>query len=206
MRDRREIRDRRNRRVLAAALVASLVLHLGLLVVDPPVRFTGPGDDVVRQQIELLPPPPEQRPPTLEVPVAAAPIPPPAEPVVSGTPVAEEEEVQPAFVPHDVPPRLINPAAVQDYLEAFYPPELRAVGIAGRVDLLLFVDSKGDVERLRLRSSSGSRAFDELARSAARLMRFRPAISGDRTVGVWVAQPLTFRTVPAGSTAELASR
>ena len=205
MGDRRETRDRRGRRVLLASLVASVVLHLVLAVADPPMRFPG-AEDVALERIELMPPPPEERPPALEVPEASAPIPPPARPVVSSSPVVEEEPPQPAFVPHDVPPRLLNPAAVQEYLQAFYPPELRAVGIAGSVDLLLFVDAKGDVEHLRLRSSSGNRAFDELARSAAGLMRFRPAISGERTVGVWVAQPLTFRTVPAGSAAELASR
>ena len=203
MGDRRETRDRTGRRVLLASIVASLLLHLVLAVADPPLRLPG-AENVAVERIELLPPP-EERPPALEIPAASAPIPPPARPVVSVSPVVEEESAQPAFVPHDVPPRLLNPAAVQEYLQAFYPPELRAVGIAGSVDLLLFVDAKGDVAHLRLRSSSGSRSFDELARSAAGLMRFRPAISGERTVGVWVAQPLTFRTVPAGS-AELASR
>lgn len=199
-------RDRTGRRVLVASLGASIVLHLALLVVDPPLPFPRADGPVTSDRLELLPAPKDQ-PPVVQVPEAAAPIPPPAEPVAAAPPEPPvEKAAPPPFIAHDVPPRLINPDDVRDYLQAFYPPELRLAGIDGKVMLWLYVDRRGDVTKLRVRDSSGTRAFDQLAQSAARLMRFRPALSGDRTVGVWVAQPLRFRIVQPGTSAELATR
>lgn len=204
----RDPRDRSARRVLLASLAASALLHLVVAVADPPLRLPGPGIDVAADRLELVAAPPEPQPPTLEIPMAAEPIPPPAEPVLAEADPADggDAEDSPRFVAHDVPPRLINASDVQQYLQAYYPPELRAAGVAGRVRLLLYVDERGNVTQMQLRDSSGSHAFDELAQSAAQLMRFRPAISGDQTVGVWVAQPLQFRTVAPGTAGELASR
>lgn len=200
-----DTRDRTGRRVLFASLGASLLVHLGVVVFDPPLPFPRADGPTASQELELLPAPDEQ-PPVVEVPAAAAPIPPPSEPVASAPSEPVEETTPPPFIPHDVPPRLINPGDVRDYLEAFYPPDLRLAGVDGRVMLWLYVDSRGNVTKLRLRDSSGTPSFDQLAQSAARIMRFRPAVSGDQTVGVWVAQPLQFQILPPGTQAELATR
>lgn len=198
-------RDRAARRVFLVALGISSALHLGVLSFDPSLRL---GRDELRSRaarLQVVAPPAEPRPPSVEVPDVTVRIPPPARPVVAQTPAAEERQ-GPHFVPHDVPPSLINPQEVRDYLAAYYPPELRVTGIEGNVVLWLFVNESGQVTRLQVKDSSGSPAFDALATSAAQLMRFRPALSSDRTVGVWVAQPLTFRLLASTAAEEVASR
>lgn len=198
-------RERAARRVFLVALGVSAALHLGVLALDPSL---GPGSDELSSRharLQVVAPPAEPRPPSVEVPDVAVRIPPPARPVVSKAPAAEERP-GPHFVPHDVPPKLINAEEVRDYLAAYYPPELRATGIEGNVVLWLFVNESGQVTRLQVKDSSGSPAFDALARSAAQLMRFRPALSSERTVGVWVAQPLTFRLLASTAAEEVASR
>lgn len=198
-------RNRDSRRVLLAALGLSALLHLGVLALNPPVAI-GTGEVGLQStRLQVVEPAQEVRPPAVEVPEVAVRIPPPARPVVSGTPTPETEE-GPRFIPHDVPPKLINAQEVRDYLAAYYPPELRATGIEGNVMLWLYVNESGEVTKLRVGDTSGSSAFDALAESAARLMRFRPALSADRTVGVWVAQPLTFRLLDAAADEEIASR
>lgn len=198
-------RDRSARRILVASLGASILLHLTVVALDPPLPFPRADGRQTADRLELLPAL-EEQPPVVEVPEAAAPIPPPAQPVAAAPAEPVEETSPPPFIPHDVPPRLINPGDVRDFLEAFYPPELRLAGVDGRVMLWLYVDRRGNVTKLRVRDSSGTEGFDQLAQSAARIMRFRPAVSGDRTVGVWVAQPLQFQIVQPGTAAELATR
>lgn len=172
-------------KVLAAGLLASVALH-GVLFLLPPLRTDVPAHLERRPVLEVLPPP-EEPPPEVAVPDAPEAIPQPAEPVVVEGPVAVGEGEQPVFVPHDVPPRLINPDEVQDYLEVFYPVALRAANIEGAVHLWLFVDEQGEATKLQVRTSSGSRSFDQLARSAAPFMRFRPALNQGNSIGVWVS-------------------
>ena len=172
-------------KVLGAGLVVSLALHAVLFVL-PPLQTDVPSHLQPRPVLELVPPP-EEPPPEVSVPDAPAALPQPAEPVVVEAPVAAGEEEEPTFIPHDVPPRLLNPSEVQDYLKVFYPVALRAASIEGSVHLWIFVNEQGDAERLQVRSSSGSPAFDQLAQSAAPFMRFRPALNQGTSVGVWVS-------------------
>lgn len=177
---------------MLVGMAASLALHLALVLANPRIPFPGPSaaTSPMRVQVSAVP---EEQPPVLEVPAPAAPIPPPARPVVERVAEGPEEPDVPRYIPHDVPPSLLNAAFVSRYLEMFYPPGLRMAGIEGRVLLWLYVERNGEVTKLRLQRSSGAHGLDDLARSAARIMRFRPALSRDRTVAVWVAQPLRFR-------------
>lgn len=190
--DRADVRDRDERRVLLASLIASLVLHLALVMANPRVPMPGPPAELVPRSLQVLPPP-EQRPPTVETPPRAVPIPPPSRPVLARSEQPSEGPESPRYIPHDVPPSLLNGTFVSEYLEVFYPPGLRLAGIEGRVLLWLYVERDGEVTKLRLQRSSGVSGLDDLAKSAARLMSFRPALTGDRTVAVWVSQPLEFR-------------
>lgn len=190
------LRSRRARRTLWAGLAVSFLVHLGVWALGPDVRFPTPDALRAESGIELLPAVEEPAPPVVEVPAAPEPIPRPAEPVADPSGGEEEAEKPPPFIPHDVRPRLTNASFIHDYLEAFYPPSLRSSGLEARVRLWLFVTREGSVDKVRVQSPSGLPAFDSLAVSAASVMEFRPALSGDQTVGVWVEQWITFQVEP----------
>lgn len=187
----------RGSRALWTALALSAAVHVAVWIAGPELRF--PTADALRAdtRVVLLPPMDDPAPPAVEIPPAPEPIERPAEPVApeegeGGTPVAEP----PPFIPHDVRPRLENAPFIREYLEAFYPPTLRTAGTEARVRLWLFVTREGTVDRARIQSTSGLPAFDSLAVAAAGVMDFRPALSGDQTVGVWVEQWISFRVEP----------
>lgn len=197
--------DRGEGRVLLVAMTASLAVHLTLFLINPRIPFPGPpaAASPMRVHDAALP---EEQPPAVEVPAPAVPIPPPSRPVVERVDDVPAEPDGPRYIAHDVPPSLLNGVFVSRYLEMFYPPGLRMAGIEGRVLLWLYVERDGQVTKLRLQRSSGAQGLDDLARSAARIMRFRPALSRDRTVAVWVAQPLEFRLVGTDSALALGRR
>lgn len=173
-------------RALGVGLAVSVLLHATLLLL-PPLHVEVPGHLTTTDRLALMPPPAEP-PPEVDVPAAPEPVARPAEPRVSagGQPVAAET-AEPTFVPHDVRPRLVNPEEVQQYLRIFYPMALRIASVEGAVHLWLYVNESGRATKLQIRESSGSEEFDELARSAAPLMKFRPALNRGETVGVWVS-------------------
>ncbi len=98
----------------------------------------------------------------------------------------------PRFIPYDTPPRLTNREAVRAALERLFPRGLREAGIEGRVELWLYVDEAGKVTRTEIKTSSGSAALDEAARSVGLVMRFSPALNRDRPTAVWVSQWISF--------------
>lgn len=191
--DRRPRRHRRRRaaRIFGAALIASVLFHLALALA-PPFRVDLPDHLEPSERLTVVPPP-EDPPPPVEVPAAPERVAPPGEPQVrtGGTPVVGADTT-PVFIPHEVPPRLMNPDAVQRYLKIFYPMSLRVADVEGAVQLWLFVNESGRVTKLQVRQSSGSPAFDRLARTAAPLMAFRPALNQGQPVGVWVSLWLRF--------------
>lgn len=179
--------DRRStefRRALVVGLVLSAAFHLVLLVL-PPVETGVPAHLAAPDTLVVLPPI-EDQPPEVQVPPSPEPIPQPSQPVVAAVPTPAGDD-EPGFVPHDVPPRLINPHEVRRYLELFYPVALRAAEVEGAVHLWLFVNERGETTKLQVRSSSGAPQFDELAKSAAPFMRFRPAMNRGESIGVWVS-------------------
>ena len=192
----RVLRSRQGRRALWTGLAVSAVLHLGLWALGPDLRFPAPDALRADSGVELLPAVEEPAPPVVEVPAAPAPVPRPAEPVAREAGGEEEAEEPPPFIPHDVRPRLTNATFIQEFLEAFYPPTLRSSGLEARVRLWLFVTREGSVDKVRVQSPSGLAAFDSLAVDAASVMEFRPALSGDQTVGVWVEQWIRFQVEP----------
>jgi TonB family protein len=113
--------------------------------------------------------------------------------VVPGKP----PDIQPTYIPHDIAPRLENPAHVQQLLESLYPADYRDAGIGDEVELWLFVDDEGEVARALVRTPSRYAAFNAAARHVARSMEYRPAFNRGRPVGVWVSQPIRFVALPA---------
>ena len=98
----------------------------------------------------------------------------------------------PREIPVDTSPVLRNTGEVQRLLVAFYPADLRAAGIGGRVEVWLNVNESGVVQRRTLNTSSGNEALDRAALAVARGMRFEPATTDDRPQAVWVSQWFTF--------------
>lgn len=176
---------------LIAGLLASVALHVAVLGLSPrgfrPAAEPPPGE---LQAVRLPPPPPSA--PAVKIPPAAEPIPrpePPAEP--GGGPPSPAEE--PSFTPHDVPPKLLNTGEITSFLQQFYPPVQKELGVEGRVRLWIYLSEAGHVVETRIQDSSGHEAFDELARTAASLMQFRPAMNHGRPTPLWISQPIRFR-------------
>lgn len=189
-------RSRQASRVMWIGFLVSAVVHLVVWAVGPEVRFPAPDSLWAESGLQVLPALEEPPPPVVEVPTAPEPIPRPSEPVASESGGEAQESSPPPFIPHDVRPRLTNASFIQEYLEAFYPPTLRSANMEARIRLWLFVTREGRVDKVRVQSSSGFPAFDSLAVSASSVMNFRPALSGDQNVGVWVEQWIRFRVEP----------
>ncbi|MFW6193162.1 MAG: energy transducer TonB family protein [Gemmatimonadota bacterium] len=179
-------------RALAVGLAVSAALHAGLVLL-PPMHVDLPPHLDAAERLALMAPPEERSPPDVEIPPAPEDVTRPEEPEVSapGEPVASGDD-GPVFVPHDVPPRLLNPEEVQDYLRVFYPVALRVASVEGAVHLWLYVAEDGRVARVQVRESSGSPEFDRLARTAAPMMEFRPALNQGERVGIWVSIRVRF--------------
>lgn len=206
--------QRAHRSYLALGFLVSVALHLVLFLLVPQfhagdLEASGSGMTAIDlpPQVEI-PPPPER--------IAR-----PATPTVAEAEVSEEVTIapttfeanpadrlppppkargsspldRPTFIPHDVAPRLENRAEFQKLLRRFYPSALRDAGIGGKVTVWVYVDASGQVERAVLESSSGYDALDEAALKVARRMVFKPALSHDNAIGVWVSQRIVFQVV-----------
>ena len=73
-----------------------------------------------------------------------------------------------------------------------YPPELRADGIGGTVDMYFFIDERGSVQQRQIFKSSGHPTLDRAALAVAGAYRFSPALNRDQPVAVWVSFPITY--------------
>jgi periplasmic protein TonB len=103
-------------------------------------------------------------------------------------------EDSPQFTPFEVRPELRNRAEVARVLERNYPAMLRDAGIGGTVQLWVFINEQGVVQRTRVNNSSGYPQLDQAAEAVAREMRFSPALNRDQRVPVWIQIPVTFTT------------
>lgn len=188
----------------AIGLLISVALHTLLAVyfvrndVSIP-RPHAPAPSLAPQVVLLLDRLPEAPP--------AVRIPPPARPIVRPEPPTEPSDPDPAavdplqppeIIAHDVPPRLVNGEVVLSALTQGYPEDLPEEAANSRVLLWLFVDTSGAVTQLRVQTSSGYEALDQLAAKVAPVMSYSPALHQGSRVAVWVAQRILF-TPPSGS-------
>jgi protein TonB len=75
-----------------------------------------------------------------------------------------------------------------------YPPIARRSGIEGLVYLELFIDSRGQVQRINvLREEPADRGFGEAAAAAFRGLSCTPAEANGRAVAVRYRYPVRFR-------------
>ncbi len=91
------------------------------------------------------------------------------------------------FTPYDEPPVPLNEVRYD------YPQLARQAGIEGTVWVKALVDKKGNVRDAIVFKESGSSAgFEEVALEAAYKIKYKPAISNNQPVPVWVVYPVHF--------------
>jgi TonB family protein len=103
-----------------------------------------------------------------------------------------EIRAAPTFTPFTVRPEFSNVAEMQRELVRLYPPLLRDAGIGGTAYVWLFVNERGEVERVQLSRPTGYPALDEAALQVAAMALFTPARNRDRVVPVWIEVPIAF--------------
>lgn len=190
-------------RALAVGLLVSVALHLAVFLL-----WSGAEGDSLRRamsapELVILPPHEEEESaaapatmPTVELPAPAEPVLRPAEPVMAEAATAEPTD-EPVWIPHEVPPRLLNPAEVQDMLAGAVLRGLGEAGLDQVAVLWLYVDRTGEVRKLQLRRSTGSPRLDAIVQGVAGRMEFSPALNQGKTVGVWISQPVRFSFLAA---------
>lgn len=87
----------------------------------------------------------------------------------------------------DVQPRIVS------WIEPAYPPDLRARGIRGSLQIWVRVNAAGRVMEARIHKSAGYEAFDQSALSAVRRSRFSPARRGSAPVDSTAIIPINFK-------------
>ena len=92
----------------------------------------------------------------------------------------------------EVPPRVRNAREVDAAMDALYPPELRAAGVAAEVVVRMRVDRRGVPWDLRVTSSTRPE-FDAPTLAALARLRLTPAEVNDRPVEVWIEIPVAWR-------------
>ncbi len=95
--------------------------------------------------------------------------------------------------PRTVTPRYINREYIESIIERDYPPLLRQAGIGGETEVILRLDQEGVVQDVWIRETSGYLDLDGLALSAAREIRFTPALYEGEPQEVQIAFTITFR-------------
>lgn len=135
--------------------------------------------------------------------IQAVRIQPPAEQVTQAADPdgSQEEEGEPTFTPYTVQPDITNRAEVSAALEREYPPLLRDAGIGGSIQVWFYIDETGQVKRTQVKESSGHQALDQAAIMVASLIRFTPALNGEKRVPVWISLPIAFRSTEPASQA-----
>ncbi|MCJ7600776.1 MAG: energy transducer TonB [Desulfobulbaceae bacterium] len=73
-----------------------------------------------------------------------------------------------------------------------YPPLARRRGLEGTVQLDVLVNSRGDVNQVRLAETSGHDLLDRAAIAAVENWLFQPGKRGDETIDMWVRVPIRF--------------
>lgn len=193
-------------------VLIAVTLHFGLFVLVKP--FEAADLSLVAEEMTAIrlppevriPPPPEQiaRPATPRVAtveisedITIAPTTFETNPVenLPPPPAGVSAADRPSFIPYDTPPVMTNRSAVTKSIERQYPRTLKDAGIGGRVELWLYIDEQGRVEKSEVKTSSGNGLLDEAAEMVAPQMRFTPARNREKVTAVWVSQWVTFQVV-----------
>jgi len=105
----------------------------------------------------------------------------------------------PAYMPRDIEPRIVDPAAVREHLVALQESEGPDAG--GRVVLWVCVARTGQAASILIHTTSGDPVLDTIALRVIAATRYSPARNGDQPTTVWIAQPVDF--IPRSKSVEL---
>ncbi len=193
-------------------ILVAVGLHFGLFVLVRPFEAADLG--TVAEEMTAISLPPEVRIPPPPEQIAR-----PATPRVASVEISEDITIapttfetnpvenlppppsggsaadRPSFIPYDTPPVMDNRSAVIQAIARQYPRNLKDAGIGGRVELWLYINTEGLVEKSEVKTSSGHLLLDSAAEQVAPLMRFTPAKNRDKVTAVWVSQFVTFQVV-----------
>jgi protein TonB len=191
------------RRILEASLIVSLTLLIILLYsfksFNNKVKVEKISDtDIILMNIPQT---------TQESPPPPAPIRPSYFAVADGENIPDEipiDELNSLFDPPSdpLPPPVVDDIPVKFYelsekpieihrVVPVYPEMAKKVNIQGMVVVQVLINTKGDVEDVRVIKSNPM--LDEAAITAARQFKFTPAKQRDRLVKVWMSIPFHFR-------------
>lgn len=103
--------------------------------------------------------------------------------------LAQEEDISGGvtFAVLDASPQLISAPQV------VYPEEYKAQKIEGAVELMVWVDEKGEVSQISVTKPMEIEAFNQAAIEAAGKYEFKPALQGGKPVGTWMTMTVNFR-------------
>ena len=103
-------------------------------------------------------------------------------PVLSASPVGVPAEAVARSAPVIVAPtplpvvaEIFTPPTFRVHEEPAYPERARRAGVEGDVVVKVLLSARGEIRRVELARSSGSRQLDEAALAAARASQFSPA-------------------------------
>ncbi len=118
----------------------------------------------------------------------------PIDPVEDATEVQETEALadRPRRTVFTTNPVITNSGDVVSALEKEYPALLRRKGVGGTVVVWFFIDETGDLQKVRIRDSSGRDALDRAALRVAEQFEFAAARNEGEPVPVWISLPITF--------------
>ena len=85
-----------------------------------------------------------------------------------------------------------DPPTARSRVAPTYPERARARGVEGFVVLNLLINSRGDVENVRVLEASPPATFENAAKSAVRGWKFDPATYKGEAVRVWAKQVVRF--------------
>lgn len=89
-------------------------------------------------------------------------------------------------------PELVDRRADEKAIRRYYPDRLQRDGVGGDVELRLWVDPDGLVDKVMMRRGSGVAELDRAAMLAARDLEFVPATRNRVPVGTWVEFDMVF--------------
>jgi len=156
------------------------------------------------------PPPQVQVAPAQAPPAAAIPVPVPDAEAPPEQTIMSQEEIQTSTPgvaegsgdqivvapPSDELPKFGEYVYVEELPEAItrvavvYPDLAREAGVDGKVIVQALVDKSGHVKDVRIQKSIPM--LDDAAKAAVRQWVFKPALSNNKPVAVWVAVPVNF--------------
>lgn len=201
---------KRQKKILEAAVVLALALHIAVFVIFPKFDFD-PVDlsqatvlvkvDEIEQTQQIKRPPPPNVP---SVPIESedediaddvtidetvfdfSEVPPPPPP-----PPEEEEEIPPFLPVEDMPKIIGGYASIKKYLK--YPPIAKKAGIEGVVIIRALIGKDGTPEQIEVAKGLGNVGCNEAAVEAIKHVKFKPGMQRNKPVKFWFTIAIRFQ-------------